>query len=144
LMFPCAKRTVSSGGRTARALLPARAIGTRDGTGPRVRSRWSGLFFSFFLFCFLFCFVLFCFVLFWVRVSLCSPGCPGAHSVDQAGLELRNLPASASRVLGLKAWATTPSWSGHLTVQGWGSCSCYVKIWDFEGGITSDGSRHRD
>ena len=27
-------------------------------------------------------------------VSLCSPGCPGIHSVDQAGLELRNLPAS--------------------------------------------------
>jgi hypothetical protein len=24
------------------------------------------------------------------RVSLCSPGCPGTHSVDQAGLELRN------------------------------------------------------
>jgi hypothetical protein len=43
------------------------------------------------------------------RVSLCSPGCPGAHSVDQAGLELRNLPASASRVLGLKACTTTPS-----------------------------------
>jgi hypothetical protein len=42
------------------------------------------------------------------RVSLCSPGCPGTHSVDQAGLRLRNLPASASRVLGLKAWATTP------------------------------------
>jgi hypothetical protein len=40
-------------------------------------------------------------------VSLCSPGCPGTHSVDQAGLELRNLPASASRVLGLKACATT-------------------------------------
>jgi hypothetical protein len=39
---------------------------------------------------------------------LCSPGCPGTHSVDQAGLELRNLPASASRVLGLKACATTP------------------------------------
>jgi hypothetical protein len=37
-------------------------------------------------------------------VSLCSPGCPGTHSVDQAGLELRNPPASASRVLGLKAW----------------------------------------
>jgi hypothetical protein len=29
-------------------------------------------------------------------VSLCSPGCPGTHSVDQTGLELRNLPASAS------------------------------------------------
>jgi hypothetical protein len=37
------------------------------------------------------------------RVSLCSPGCPGAHSVDQAGLELRNSTASASQVLGLKA-----------------------------------------
>ena len=42
------------------------------------------------------------------RVSLCSPGCPGTHSVDQAGSELRNLPASASQVLGLKACATTP------------------------------------
>jgi hypothetical protein len=30
------------------------------------------------------------------RVSLCSPGCPGTHFVDQAGLELRNPPASAS------------------------------------------------
>jgi hypothetical protein len=36
------------------------------------------------------------------RVSLYSPGCPGTHFVDQAGLELRNLPASASQVLGLK------------------------------------------
>ena len=35
--------------------------------------------------------------------SLCSPGCPGNHSVDQAGLELRNLSASASQVLVLKA-----------------------------------------
>jgi hypothetical protein len=42
------------------------------------------------------------------RVSLCSPGCPGTHSVDQAGLELRNPPVSASQVLGLKARATTP------------------------------------
>jgi hypothetical protein len=33
------------------------------------------------------------------RVSLCSPGCPGTHSVDQAGLKLRNLPAFASRAL---------------------------------------------
>jgi hypothetical protein len=44
----------------------------------------------------------------WDRVSLFSPGCPGTHFVDQAGLELRNPPASASRVLGLKAWATMP------------------------------------
>jgi hypothetical protein len=43
------------------------------------------------------------------RVSLCSPGCPGTHSVDQAGLKLRNRPASASQMLGLKACATTPS-----------------------------------
>jgi hypothetical protein len=42
------------------------------------------------------------------QVFLCSPGCPGTHSVDQAGLELRNPPASASQVLGLKACATTP------------------------------------
>jgi hypothetical protein len=42
------------------------------------------------------------------RVSLCSPGCPGTHSVDQAGLKLRNPPASASQVLGLKARTTMP------------------------------------
>jgi hypothetical protein len=50
----------------------------------------------------------FCFV-FWDRVSLYSPACRGTHFVDQAGFELRNPPASASRVLGLKACATTPS-----------------------------------
>ena len=36
------------------------------------------------------------------RVSLCSLGYPGTHSVDQAGLELRDSPASASWALGLK------------------------------------------
>ena len=30
------------------------------------------------------------------------------HFVDQAGLELRNPPASASQMLGLKVYATTP------------------------------------
>jgi hypothetical protein len=40
-------------------------------------------------------------------VSLCDSGYPGTHSVDQAGLELRNLPASASLVLGLKVYVTT-------------------------------------
>jgi hypothetical protein len=29
------------------------------------------------------------------RLSLCSSGCPGIHSVEQAGLELRDPPASA-------------------------------------------------
>jgi hypothetical protein len=61
----------------------------------------------------LFYFILFYFILFWLilifrdRVSLYSPGCPGTHFVDQAGLKLRNPPASASQVLGLKACATT-------------------------------------
>ena len=46
--------------------------------------------------------------------SLCSPG---THSVGQAGLELRDPPASASRVLGLKAAPPARlSWT-FLTVQ---------------------------
>jgi hypothetical protein len=44
----------------------------------------------------------FLFLVFWDRVSLCSPGCPGTHSVDQAGLKLRSLPVFASQVLGIK------------------------------------------
>jgi len=56
------------------------------------------------LFCKFSYFILF----FWDRVFLCISGCPGTHSVAQAGLKLRNLPASASQVLGLKACATTP------------------------------------
>ena len=55
-------------------------------------------------------FLLVClFLVFRDRVSLYIPGCPGTHFVHQAGLELRNPPASASQVLGLKAFATTPS-----------------------------------
>jgi hypothetical protein len=53
-----------------------------------------------------FLFVFF-FLVFRDRVSQCSSGCPRTHSVDQAGLELRNPPASASQVLGLKVCATT-------------------------------------
>lgn len=30
------------------------------------------------------------------KVSLCSPGCCGTHSADQAGFRLRNLPVAAS------------------------------------------------
>jgi hypothetical protein len=62
--------------------------------------------FSFF---FLFCFCLFVCLFVCNRVFLYSPGCPGIHFVDQAGLELRNTPASASQMLGLKACVTTPS-----------------------------------
>jgi hypothetical protein len=54
-------------------------------------------------FLFIYLFLNFIFILvFQDRVSQCSPGCPGTHSVDQAGLKLRYLPASSSQVLGLK------------------------------------------
>jgi hypothetical protein len=63
------------------------------------------------------------------RVSLCSLGCPGTHSEDQAGLELRDLPVS-SWVLGFKECTTTaltckflkttPNGTVHLT-KGQGS-----------------------
>ena len=48
-------------------------------------------------------FVWFCFLR---QVSLCSLGGPGTHSVDQAGLELRDPSVSAFLVLGLKACTT--------------------------------------
>jgi hypothetical protein len=76
-----------------------------DTHGQTVDGAW-GLFFC--------CFVLFCFVLFCFRdrVSLCSPVYPETHSVDQAFLELRNPPASAFQVLGLKVCATMPGLLG--------------------------------
>ena len=46
-------------------------------------------------------FILFCF---FEVVSLCSLGCPGTHSVDQAGLKLK---AVCLPLLGLKACATS-------------------------------------
>jgi hypothetical protein len=42
-----------------------------------------------------------------IGLPLYSPGCPGTHFVDLAGLELRNSPVSASQVLELKAFTTT-------------------------------------
>lgn len=42
------------------------------------------------------------------RVSLHSPAYPGTHSLDYAGLDLRDLPACASQVLGLKVFSTPP------------------------------------
>ena len=53
------------------------------------------------------CLFVFVFV-FQARVSLYSPGCPGLPFVDQAGLELRNLPASAFQVMGLNVCTTMP------------------------------------
>jgi hypothetical protein len=78
--------------------------------------------FSFFLFFFVVC-------LFRDRVSLCSSGCPGTHSVEYAGLELRNPPASASQVLGLKACTiTAPEFSivNHSAEQ---RTKCWQIVW---------------
>ena len=46
--------------------------------------------------------------LFFETVFLCVALAVLELSVDQAGLELRNSPVSASQVLGLKACATMP------------------------------------
>jgi hypothetical protein len=58
---------------------------------------------------------LFCLLVLIIQLNICklkmfslySPGCPGTHFVDQAGLEFRNPLVSVSQVLGLKACATT-------------------------------------
>jgi hypothetical protein len=76
---------------------------------------WFGMvcFVLFLVFCLFVCFVVLLLLLFCSccclpdRVSLYSPGCPGTYFVDQAGLDLRNPPASASQVLGLKMCSTT-------------------------------------
>ena len=85
------------------------------------------------------CWALFCFffLMFRNRVFLCSPG---THSVDQAGLGLRNLPASASQVLWLKvcatiAWLWTLNYSiatncqsskDHCQIEFWVFCMCPI------------------
>lgn len=48
----------------------------------------------------------FCFLVFQGWVSLCSPGCPETSCVDQTVLELRDLSASASQILGLEVCTT--------------------------------------
>jgi hypothetical protein len=68
----------------------------------------------------------FCLFVFRDRVSLCSPGCPGTHFVDQASLELRNPPASASQVLGLEACATMPG-NFFLLILVYLSCVHYLR-----------------
>jgi hypothetical protein len=41
-----------------------------------------------------------------------SSGCLRTGSADQSGLDLRDLPASAFQVLGLKVCTTTPGFRG--------------------------------
>jgi hypothetical protein len=67
------------------------------------------------------------------KVSLYSPGCPGTQSVDQAGLKLRNLPASASQVLGLKACATTARQAKLFIIS---VCHCCVYCLFLRQGLT--------
>jgi hypothetical protein len=59
-----------------------------------------------------FYFVCFYWFLLPVRVSPSTPNCPGTHSVDQAVLELIDLPASASGVL----YSPAPPPSGHCLI----------------------------
>ena len=78
----------------------------------------------FYLFIYL-CIYLFIYWFFETR-SLCivlAVLCPGTHSVDQAGLELRNRPASASQVLGLKACAT------NARLLFCCCCCCFLKMY---------------
>lgn len=51
-------------------------------------------------------YVFVCCLLFEIRID--SPGCPRTNLVDRAGLELTDLPASESSMLGLKE-CTTPA-----------------------------------
>ena len=83
------------GGPQTQILLPQRA-------GILTLCKYAELYVWFFLFLVLV-------LVFRDRFSLYSPGYPGTHSVDQAGPEIRNRPASASasKVLGLKVCATT-------------------------------------
>jgi hypothetical protein len=107
---------------------------------PKIEKSWKEL--GFFLFCFVFR----------NRVSLYSPGCPGTHFVDQAGLELRNPPASASWELGLKTCATTPGWkefldwhllTGHsYVVTNLGASLMEIEPWEDSAGATGCGTEH--
>ena len=78
-----------------------------------------------------FCLFVCLFVCFFNRVSLCSLGCPGTHSVDQVGLELRNPPASVSQMLGLKVCATVPSFLFKVrkSCSGLEFCSPILYMW---------------
>lgn len=77
------------------------------GTWGRIAAR------MFFFVCLFICFVFSCFIVclftfvFQDEISLCSRDCPGTPSIDQAGLERRDPPASASQMLALKVYATT-------------------------------------
>jgi hypothetical protein len=47
-------------------------------------------------------------VVFLVRISLCSPGCPGTPSVEEADLQLTEISLTLPLVLGLKVYIPMP------------------------------------
>ncbi|CAO2627870.1 hypothetical protein LEMLEM_LOCUS19714 [Lemmus lemmus] len=69
------------------------------------------------------------------KVCLCSSGCPGTHSVDQAGLELRDSPAFAPQVLELKVCTTTIRHILHSYQQGMNVATfpCFGRYFLFPG-----------
>ena len=69
-----------------------------------------------------------CMCVFRDRVSLCIPGCPGNHSVYQAGLELTDPPTSASWMQGSKVYATTVQLQ-IPSVKGKNTPNCGVVLW---------------
>ena len=60
---------------------------------------------------------LFIYFLFLRLGFVCSLGCPGTYSVDQAGLKLRDLPASGSEVLALKVCTTMTGFISKFLMQ---------------------------
>lgn len=73
---------------------------------------------------------------FWDRVSLCSSGCPGPHSVDQVSLELRDLPASASECCDYKCVPPFPAFlyvfKNHPCIFSPSGCVlCFISFWLF-------------
>jgi hypothetical protein len=84
------------------------------------------------------------FFFFWDRVFLCNSGCPGTHSVDQAGLKLRDGPAYASQVLKLKLCTPKSGFPNCFLVNVLGKTRSNLRACDFIRGPcwslhTSDG-----
>ena len=85
---------------------------------------------TFFFFCF--------FLVFQDRVSLCSPSCLGTHSVDQAGLELRNSPVClpSAGIKGMCHHARLPFLKTQLHFYYFNNCSLYRFLqWKSSGGL---------
>jgi hypothetical protein len=82
--------------------------------------------------------LLFFVLVFWDKISLCSPGCLGTHSVDQAGLELRNSPVClpSAGIKGMCHHARLPFLKTQLHFYYFNNCSLYRFLqWKSSGGL---------